>query len=174
MAYSKPYTFRAGTPAKSAEVNANFDTLKDFVNELLTTFQQQLVALQAYNKANLGGSSTQVFEVADGTNTNDAVNKGQLDTVASGVNSLSGRVTTLENAGSWTPPSYSNYDSLDTAGTFSKDGVVYLTNTSTVDRAIYLNGTYFAIRPTSNMFIPVKAGTTYQFDSNIATRRLFY
>ena len=159
MAYSKPYTFRAGTPAKSAEVNANFDTLKDFVNELLTTFQQQLVSLQVYNKANTNGNSSEIFSAAQGTGANNVVINSQLTTTNS-------RVSALENAGSWVPPSYDTYTSVTGSGTFSSDGVLRVTN-STASETIYikLDDTAFTIFPQTAICIPIKSGTTYQTSS---------
>ena len=52
MTYQKPYTFRAGTYAKAAEVNANFDTVKNFVDDLESTILNNQVSNAVYNKAN--------------------------------------------------------------------------------------------------------------------------
>ena len=56
-------TFVPGTKAKADEVNANFTTLKDAIEE----------------KASLSGDSTQTFYVADATADKHAANKGQLE-----------------------------------------------------------------------------------------------
>lgn len=56
-------TFVPGTKAKADEVNANFSTLRDAINE----------------KASMDGDNTQAFAVADGTQNAHAVNKGQLN-----------------------------------------------------------------------------------------------
>ncbi|MDD3435611.1 MAG: hypothetical protein PHC64_00510 [Candidatus Gastranaerophilales bacterium] len=56
-------TFIPGTKAKADEVNANFTALKNAVDE----------------KAAIDGDNTQIFSVADATNDEHAVNKGQLD-----------------------------------------------------------------------------------------------
>jgi len=65
-----PYTFVGGTKAKAEEVNANFTAIQE---ELLT-------------KANLNGASTNTFEVADATSTYHAINKTQMDTAVSEIN----------------------------------------------------------------------------------------
>ena len=159
MAYQKPYTFRAGTYAKAAEVNANFDTLKDFVNELLTTFQEKIVGLQVYNKANKEGDASQIFKAAQGTNANDVVINSQLTTTNS-------RVTTLEQAGNWVPPSYDTYTNITGSGIFSGNGVLRVTN-STASETIYirLDDTAFTVYPQTTVCIPIKSGTTYQTTS---------
>lgn len=163
MAYNKPYTFRAGTPAKSAEVNANFDTLKDFVNELLTTFQEKLVAQQAYNKAYINGDASNKFEVADGTTTNDAVNYGQLNTLAS-------RVSTLESKTTWVPPDYGTGEAIRGSGMFSSDGVLYVENWSSNPDIPYLQlilniNTQIKVYSKSTLMIPVKKGTLYDLSN---------
>lgn len=56
-------TFVPGTKAKADEVNANFSTLRDAINE----------------KASMDGDNIQTFAVADGTQNTHAVNKGQLN-----------------------------------------------------------------------------------------------
>ena len=58
--------FVPGTKAKAQEINANFSTLKDAVNQ----------------KASIDGDSTQKFSVAAATNTAHAINKGQLDALS--------------------------------------------------------------------------------------------
>ncbi len=55
--------FVPGTKAKAQEVNANFSTLKDAINQ----------------KASTDGDSTQTFSVANATTVTHAVNKGQLN-----------------------------------------------------------------------------------------------
>lgn len=59
-------TFVPGTKAKADEVNTNFTTLKDAINE----------------KAAMNGDNTQTFSVANATTDEHAVNKGQLDTLS--------------------------------------------------------------------------------------------
>lgn len=59
--------FMPGTKAKAQEVNANFSTLKDAINQ----------------KAAIDGDVTQKFNVAPATQTSHAVNKSQLDDLSS-------------------------------------------------------------------------------------------
>lgn len=167
MAYQKPYTFRAGTYAKAAEVNANFDTLKDFVNELLTTFQEKIVGLQVYNKANKEGDATQIFKAAQGTNANDVVINGQLTTIDS-------RITTLEQAGNWVPPDYTRYQDIDNSGTFTNDGVLYVYNGHSSYQNVVLGGNSISIQPNNNATFPIKAGTTYMIGGYMTIKRFFY
>lgn len=61
--------FVPGTKAKAEEVNANFSTLKDAIN----------------SKASTGGDSTKTFSVADATLSEHAVNKSQLDTTSTDI-----------------------------------------------------------------------------------------
>lgn len=65
-------TFIPGTKAKADEVNANFSVLKE--------------AIEA--KASMDGDSTQTFLVADATESNHAVNKGQLETFSDSLSAV--------------------------------------------------------------------------------------
>ena len=80
MAVIKPYTFVAGTKAKAAEVNENFDVLYTEVNALGSTvvdYQSQIEQL-ASEKANVNGNYANRFSVANPTTNYDAVNKQTL------------------------------------------------------------------------------------------------
>lgn len=161
-AYNKPYTFRAGTPAKSAEVNANFDTLKDFVNELLTIFQEQMVAQQPYNKAYINGNDQQIFKAAEDTsasNANSVVINSQLDTTNT-------RVAALESRDTWTPPDYDNQGVLlQGSGTIANSGLLYVINADESNiRQLDLGDVRFQISPNGCVTFPVNAGTTYNIN----------
>lgn len=88
MVWEIPYTFIAGTKAKANEVNSNFTSIKQFVDQLesnLATAELDINNLET-NKANINGSQDEVFQVADAENNKDAVN---LETLrAQTVNSL--------------------------------------------------------------------------------------
>lgn len=81
MSIVKPYTFTAGTKARANEVNANFDTLYSQVNlnisDILTNSNE--IDNLENNKAEVNGSSTQRFAVADATSSSDAINKQTLE-----------------------------------------------------------------------------------------------
>lgn len=80
MAILKPYTFVAGTKAKASEVNADFDTLYTEVNSLDTSITQIEADVETLDttKANINGSTSNRFSVANPVNSYDAVNKQYL------------------------------------------------------------------------------------------------
>lgn len=182
MTYQKPYTFRAGTYAKAAEVNANFDTVKDFVDDLQDAIGNVEVSKTPYNKANLQGNPDVVFHCKAGeeSDNNSAVNLGQLKSTATtlntaiglntqGINNNAQAISDLQEAlgGITQAPSYKygTYDDLKgLSGTFSVNGVVYIANSSTSsNKDLSLNGTAFTIYPRNNVIFPVGQGTTYNF-----------
>lgn len=82
MSIVKPFTFVAGTKAKAGEVNDNFDVLYTQVNANISDLAQINIDIDniGLNKANVNGSSTQRFSVADAVNNTDAVNKQYMMT----------------------------------------------------------------------------------------------
>ena len=72
-----PYTFVGGTAAKAQEVNANFQQTKKYIEDLETTYANygSLISNLQNSKANVGGSSSQTFNVATPTESYHAVPK---------------------------------------------------------------------------------------------------
>lgn len=71
-----PYTFVAGTPAKSSEVNSNFQAVKTITDQNEVNIAQveiDITTLQT-TKADLNGAIENRFEVADPNGNYDAVN----------------------------------------------------------------------------------------------------
>ena len=168
MVYQKPYTFRAGTYAKSAEVNANFDTVKNFVDELEDRISEGLASSPAYNKANINGNSSQKFQVADGTATNDAINKGQLDTVNT---SLGTRITALENANYLEAPDYTNVTSVSANSVIPQDGWLYVNTLQDTYGTVKLNNRNIYLY--RGIMLPVKSGTQVGTATNVFQMFLF-
>lgn len=80
MVWIIPNTFIAGTKAKANEVNENFTSAKQFMDNLETeqaTNTADILQLEQ-NKADLNGNFGQRFQVADATNSFDAINKQTL------------------------------------------------------------------------------------------------
>lgn len=77
MGIVKPYTFVAGNKARANEVNENFDLLYQQVNSNISniTHNENDIAQLGSSKANINGSSTQRFAVANPVSNSDAVNK---------------------------------------------------------------------------------------------------
>lgn len=180
MTYQKPYTFRAGTYAKAAEVNANFDTVKDFVDDLQDAIGNVEVSKTPYNKANLQGNPDVVFYCAISSEGNAAVNNTKLTNSLVDINTavaanaqaiqdnseeidgLQAQISGISLAPSY---EYGTYDDLKgLSGTFSVNGLVYIANSSTSsNKDLSLNGTAFTIYPRNNVIFPVGQGTTYNF-----------
>lgn len=152
--YQKPYTFRAGTYAKSSEVNADFDTLKDYVNELKDYVEDILISSAPYNKANLNGSPTETFQVKDGESANDAVNYGQFA-------GLESRVQDLEEINSIEAPTYNNGTTISDDVTIASNGVLVVkAQTGSQVHSIVIDGTEFSMAAGCLATFPVKNGTT--------------
>lgn len=80
MTWTIPNIFVAGTKAKAGEVNENFSSCKQFVDLLETNVATNELDIQALetSKADVNGNYENRFQVADPSNTYDAVNKRTL------------------------------------------------------------------------------------------------
>lgn len=81
MAFIIPWIFRAGTKAKSAEVNENFLAVKQFVDLLEEDVAANQIMVQTLDdtKANVNGNPTERFQVSTAIVGNDAVNLNTLE-----------------------------------------------------------------------------------------------
>lgn len=81
-----PYTFIAGTKAKAEEVNANFKAVQKYVDANEKAIAN--IENEVQTKANITGNINNTFKVANATNTNEATNLGQVDSMTSVFKSL--------------------------------------------------------------------------------------
>lgn len=180
MTYQKPYTFRAGTYAKAAEVNANFDTVKDFVDDLQDAIGNVEVSKTPYNKANLQGNSDIVFYCATSSEANAAVNNTKLTNSLVDINTAvaanaqaiqdnSEEIDGLQTAiGSITvAPSYTQGTTITNLGegTFTASGVLYIENIASGTKTFELGGNEFKSASLTSVFIPVRQGGSYNFSN---------
>jgi hypothetical protein len=80
MSIAKPFTFTANTYAKASEVNADFDVVYSQVNTNISAIAQNATDIDNLenNKADINGSTSQRFAVADAVTNGDAINKQTL------------------------------------------------------------------------------------------------
>ena len=100
MSIAKPFTFVANTYAKASEVNADFDTVYSQVNTNISDIAQNATDIDNLdlNKANLNGSSSNRFAVADPVANADAVNKQSLmKAINNSLDYISGFVITKDS-----------------------------------------------------------------------------
>lgn len=100
MSIAKPFTFVANTYAKASEVNANFDTVYSQVNSNISAISQNAVDIENLenNKADINGSSSQRFGVADAITDGDAINKRSLRAaIGNSIDYISGFIITKDS-----------------------------------------------------------------------------
>ena len=100
MSIAKPFTFTANTYAKSSEVNANFDTVYSQVNTNISQIAQNAIDIDNLenNKADINGSTSQRFAVADAVSNGDAINKKTLfKSIGNSIDIISGLVITKDS-----------------------------------------------------------------------------
>lgn len=80
MVWTIPNIFVAGTKARANEVNENFTSIKQFVDtlEVQASTNEIDITNLTNTKANTNGSNQERFQVADATNSFDAINKQTL------------------------------------------------------------------------------------------------
>ena len=128
MSIAKPFTFSANTYAKASEVNANFDTVYSQVNSNISAISQNTVDIDNLenNKADINGSSTQVFAVANPESGNQAVNKQYL---------MSAIGNSLDYISGYTITKYSNNAIIVSAGSCYDSGkTVVLTKSASTTK----------------------------------------
>lgn len=101
MVWEIPYIFIAGTKAKANEVNSNFTSIKQFVDQLESnqaTNELNISNLES-NKADVNGSQTEIFQVANAANNFDAVNLQSLkDQTANSLDVIRGFIPSKSNS----------------------------------------------------------------------------
>lgn len=100
MSIAKPFTFTANTYAKASEVNANFDTVYSQVNTNISDIAQNATDIDNLenNKADINGSTSQRFAVADAISNGDAINKQTLfKAIGNSIDYISGLVITKDS-----------------------------------------------------------------------------
>lgn len=186
MVWEIPYTFIAGTKAKANEVNGNFTSIKQFVDQLesnLATAELDISNLET-NKADINGNQDEVFQVADAENNKDAVNlktlKAQtantLDVIKGFVPSKSSNNTISCTAGSCWDSTYKTIISSNTSLTLQDTNlsakttyyiyVCYNEETSTCELAFSTNNTTPTLPVGYTLFRKIGNFTTGD-DSNI-------
>ena len=186
MVWEIPYTFIAGTKAKANEVNSNFTSIKQFVDQLESnqaTNELNISNLES-NKADVNGSQTEIFQVANAANNFDAVNLQSLkDYTANTLDVIRGFIPSKSNSNTisctagdcWdstytemisSSTSLSLQDTALSADTTYYIYVCYNTDTSTCQLAFSTNSTTPALPVGFTLFRKIGSFTTDN-DSNI-------
>lgn len=180
MVWEIPYIFIAGTKAKANEVNSNFTSIKQFVDQLESnqaTNELNISNLES-NKADVNGSQTEIFQVANAANNFDAVNlqslkdytANTLDVIRGFIPSKSNSNTISCTAGDCWDNTYTEIISSSTAlslqdTALSADTTYYIyvcynTDTSTCQLAFSTNSTTPALPVGFTLFRCIGSFTT--------------
>lgn len=102
MSIAKPFTFTANTYAKASEVNADFDIVYSQVNTNISAIAQNATDIDNLenNKANINGSSSERFAVANPIANADAVNKQSMMSAIGNSIDYIGGLTITKDSGS--------------------------------------------------------------------------
>lgn len=101
MSIIKPYTFKGGEKARANEVNENFDVLYTEVNKNISSINnnENSISNLELTKANVNGSTNNVFKVRDPVTSNDAVNRKTLfNNIGNSINLISGMLIAKDTA----------------------------------------------------------------------------
>lgn len=100
MSIAKPFTFTANTYAKASEVNADFDIVYSQVNANISAIATNATDIDNLenSKADINGSSSQRFAVADPVTNGDAVNKQTLmKAIGNSIDYINGLIITKDS-----------------------------------------------------------------------------
>ena len=100
MSIAKPFTFTANTYAKASEVNTDFDVVYSQVNTNISAIAQNATDIDNLenNKADINGSTSQRFAVADAISNGDAINKQTLfKAIGNSIDYISGLAITKDS-----------------------------------------------------------------------------
>ena len=171
MAILKPYTFTAGTKARAAEVNANFDALYTEVNSLesrIIDYESQIQDLQN-TKADINGSYLNRFAVANPITNYDAVNKQYLqNATANSITYINGLGITKVGDATISVDAGSCYDSTDTQLLVLENSLEKQNQTQAVSSVYYV---YLIGKATGNEDILISALST---NPNLPDEYLYY
>lgn len=171
MAILKPYTFTAGTKARAAEVNANFDALYTEVNSLesrIIDYESQIQDLQN-TKADINGSYLNRFAVANPITNYDAVNKQYLqNATANSITYINGLGITKVGDATISVDAGSCYDSTDTQLLVLKNSLEKQNQTQAASSIYYV---YLIGKATGNEDILI---STLSVDPNLPDEYLYY
>lgn len=171
MAILKPYTFTAGTKARAAEVNANFDALYTEVNSLesrIIDYESQIQDLQN-TKADINGSYLNRFAVANPITNYDAVNKQYLqNATANSITYINGLGITKVGDATISVDAGSCYDSTDTQLLVLENSLEKQNQTQAGSSVYYV---YIIGKSTGNEDILI---STLSVDPNLPDGYLYY